>query len=294
MGAAAALGAAALWAITNLLLRAEVVKLGGATANAWRTAVSTVVFAPLFLVAREPRDLFGIPPATLATLLGSVLLSMVIGDILQFTAIRRLGIALAMPIASCYPLFTLLIAAAFLGELLTARAAGGVLLVMVGVTLVAVPPKSLDEAERPRRRERSADHWAGVGIALASAICAAGATTLTRLAVRDLDVLAANALRLPFSAAICFLISTAQRRQPPWRIERRQFVPLVLAGVVSLGSGLLFLTAVQRAGAAKTATLTAAASLFGLLGAVIFLGERPSPRNVVGTVVAFCGIVLVV
>jgi hypothetical protein len=47
-------------------------------------------------------------------------------------------------------------------------------------------------------------------------------------------------------------------------------------------------------GASTTATLNAAAPIFGLLGAVVFLRERPAMRNVVGTLVAFVGVALVV
>ena len=295
MGAAAALGAAALWAATNLILRGQVIKLGGATANAWRTVFSTLCFAPIFLAARQPRDLLAIRPRTLAVLLASVLLSMVLGDILQFTAIRRLGIALAMPISASSPLLTLLIAALALGEALTARAAGGALLVVVGVALVAVPRRALeDEGSGGRaRRALTTNHWAGVALALAAATCAAASTTLTRVAIVDLDIIAANMIRLPFSAAICLLIGTAQRRLPPWQIERRRYGPLFLAGLVSMGSGVLFLNAVKLAGAGKTATLNASAPIFGLLGAVLFLHERPSRRNVLGALVAFVGVTLV-
>ena len=81
MGALAALGSAALWALTNLLLRGQVQKLGGGTANAWRTVSSTLFFLPLFLFLRQPSDLLAIPTRTLVVLLTSVLLSMVIGDI---------------------------------------------------------------------------------------------------------------------------------------------------------------------------------------------------------------------
>ena len=53
------------------------------------------------------------------------------------------------------------------------------------------------------------------------------------------------------------------------------------------------LYAVKLVGAGKTATLNASAPIFGLLGAVVFLHERPSRRNVVGALVAFLGITLV-
>jgi drug/metabolite transporter (DMT)-like permease len=297
VGAAAALGAAAFWALTNLILREPIGKVGGATAQTWRTVVSTLVFIPILHALRDVGDLLTIPARPLAILLVSVLLSMVIGDILQFTAISRLGIALAMPISSCYPLFTLIIAAAYLGERFTPRAVGGALLVIVGVILVALPRRALAEdgaAGAPGPATPTGGHWVGVACALAAAVCVAGATTLTRVAIEEIDILAANMLRLPFSAALCALISTAERRQPPWRVERRSIVPLCLAGLTGLGSGLCYLVAIKLVGASTTATLNAAGPIFGLLGAVLFLRERPTRRSVVGTLVAFAGIVLVV
>ncbi len=293
MGAAMALIGSALWAATNLLLRGQVVKLGGATANTWRNTFSMLCFAVVFFSLRQPSDLLSIPARTLGVLLLAVLLSMVIGDILQFTAIKRLGIALAMPIASCYPLLTLIIAAAFLGEQIRPQAVAGALLVIAGVVLVALPRRPL-EAELAQHKALTANHWIGVGLALASALCAAGATTLTRVAVSDIDLIAANMIRLPFSAAICAIISVAERRTPPWRIERQRFGPLFLAGLVSMGSGICYLNAIKLAGASKTATLNASAPIFGLIGALIFLGERPTRRNIVGTLIAFLGIALVV
>jgi drug/metabolite transporter (DMT)-like permease len=293
VGAAAAIGAAVFWAGTNLILREQVIKVGGATAQTWRTVVSTLIFVVAFLVLREPRALLEVPARTVAILLLSVLLSMVLGDILQFTAVRHLGIALTLPIASCYPLFTLLVAALTLGETPTVRAVLGALLVVGGVILVALPRRALaEEGAVPHTPARG--HWVGVGLALASAVCVAAATALTREALKDLDILVANMLRLPFSATVCALISTAQRRQPPWRVERRGILPLCLAGVTGLGSGLCYLTAVKLVGASTTATLNASGPIFGLLGAVIFLRERPTRRNIAGTLLAFVGVVLVV
>ena len=292
MGAAAALGAAVFWAATNLILRQQIAKLGGATAQAWRTVVSTLVFGLIFLALRDPRDLLTIPLRTLGILLLSVLLSMVIGDILQFTAVRRLGIALAMPIASCYPLFTLVIAAVTLAEAPTVRSIVGALLVIAGVILVALPRRSLVEELTPQAAQRTA-HWTGVAFALGSPVCVAGATALTRVAIKDFDILTANMFRLPFSATLCTLISTVERRQPPWRVERQSILSLCLAGFSGLASGLCYLSAIKLVGASTTATLNAAGPIFGLLGAVVFLRERPTQRNIAGTLIAFLGVALV-
>jgi len=297
-GEVAALVGAAFWAATNLILRGSIFALGGATAQAWRGVVSTIVFTFIFLALRTPNDILVIPVRTIGVLLLSVLLNMVLGDILQFTAVRHLGVARALPISSAYPLLTLLLATTTLGEQLTARIVVGALLVIVGVTLVALPRRSLREQEGQRRRRigRMEAHGAGVAFALGSAVCVAAATTLVRVVLRggNVDVLAANMIRLPVSAVLCTLISVFQRRQPPWRVERRYVLPLCLAGLTGLVSGLCYLTAIQVAGASRTATLNAASPIFGLLGAVMFLGERPTPRHIVGTLVAFLGIVLVV
>ena len=293
MGGAAALGSAALWAITNLILRGQVTKLGGAAANGWRTTFSALSFAVVFFLFRAPGDLLTVPARTLAALLGSMLLSLVLGDILQFTAIARLGVALAMPISSCYPIFTLVIASVALGEPITVRAVLGACLVVIGVVLVALPRRPLVE-EAHAQRALTRNHWIGVAIALAAATCAAFSTTLMRVAIKDLDTLVANMIRLPISAVICSAIGTAQRRALPWRIDRWRFGPLLLAGLVSMGSGVLYLNAIKLAGASKTATLNASAPIFGLLGAILFLRERPAPRNILGTLVAFAGIALVV
>lgn len=289
MGLATAIFAAS----TSLILRRPIVEIGGAAAQTWRAVVGTLIFTVIFLLSRDPRDLLALPPRAVGVLLLSVLLNMVLGDLLQYAAMNRLGIALAMPIASSYPLVTLIIATATLGETPSVRAAIGTILVIGGVILVALPRRALDAAGTSRFAAPAAGHWAGVALALAAAVCLAVATILTRIALNEIDALAANMLRLPFGALLCALIAVAQRR-PPWRAARHNLLPLCLSGLTGLGSSMAFLVAITLVGASTTATLTAAAPIFGLLGAILFLHERPTRRNIVGTLVAFAGVILVV
>jgi drug/metabolite transporter (DMT)-like permease len=93
-----------------------------------------------------------------AVLLASVLLNMVLGDMLQYAAITRLGIALAMPITCPYPLVTLLIAMATLDERPSPRAAVGTVLIVVGVILVALPRRALAEEGEAHRVAPAAGH----------------------------------------------------------------------------------------------------------------------------------------
>lgn len=295
MGELAGLAAALVWSTTNIVLRGQSVRLGAVTVNAWRTLFAALCFVAIFALTRQPGDLLGIPPGSLAALLISVIAGMVIGDTMQFVAMARIGVAKAMPISSTFPLFTIIIAAVVLHERITAWTIGGAVCVIVGVVLVALPraakaaPGTVEKGPPPRQ------YWLGVGLALVAALCWSISTTLTRVGIRDTDVITANMIRLPFSAAVSFLINTRSGGLPIRKFGRRSVVILVLAGVIgSAGGGFLYLTAIDLAGAAKTAVLASAAPIFGLVGAVLFLHERPGGRSVAGTLLAVLGIAFVV
>lgn len=294
MGELAGLGAALIWSTTNIILRGESVRFGAVLVNAWRTVFAAICFGIIFLLTRGPGHLTAIPPRSLLTLLAGVVVGMVIGDALQFTAMARIGVARAMPISSCFPLFTIAIAAVFLNERITARTVGGAILVIVGVTLVALPRRAGVEVTA-QGGVLPAGYWLGVGMALTAAVCWSVSTTFSRVAMQGTDVITANTIRLPFSALVSLLIGLRGGWVPPTKFGRRSLAILVLCGIFgTAGGGFLYLTAIDLAGAAKTAVLGSAAPIFGLIGSVLFLGERPGPRGIVGTLLSVGGIALVV
>jgi DME family drug/metabolite transporter len=295
MGELAGVGAAIIWATTNIVLRGQSVRLGAVTVNAWRTVFAAICFVIIFLLTR-PLSTFGqLPLQGVAALLTGVIFGMVIGDVLQFTAMTRIGVARAMPISSCFPLFTIAIAAVLLGERITGRTIIGAVLVIAGVVLVALPSRvstvNVTEGSTPP----ASLYWIGVAMALGAAICWSCSTTLSRIALRDIDVITANTIRMPFSAAVSLLLNLRGGGMPVRKFGRRSMVILILCGIIgTAGGGFLYLTAIELAGAAKTAVLSSAAPIFGLIGSVIFLHERPSRRGIIGTLISFAGIVLVV
>ena len=295
MGELAGLGAAVIWATTNIVLRGQSVRLGAVTVNAWRTIFAALCFIIIFLATR-PLSLFAtLPLRGVAALLIGVVFGMVIGDLLQFTAMTRIGVARAMPISSCFPLFTIAIAAILLGERITGRTIIGALLVIGGVVLVALPSRVAAVGAPEGTTLPASRYWIGVVMALAAAICWSCSTTLSRIALRDIDVITANTIRMPFSAAVSLLLSLRAGGLPPRKFGRTSTVILLLCGIIgTAGGGFLYLTAIDLAGAAKTAVLGSAAPIFGLIGSVIFLRERPSPRGIAGTILSVVGIALVV
>lgn len=309
MGELAGVAAAIVWASTNIVLRGQSVRLGAVTVNAWRALFAALSFAVIFLLTRQPADLVAIPGYSLAALLTSVVLGMVIGDALQLIAMTWIGVARAMPISACFPLFTVVIAATFLDERITPRILLGAVLVICGVVLLALPQTPREpvgiraEKQRQEPAVTARRHWQGVALALLAAVCWSLSTSLTRVAVREIDVITANTLRLPFSALVSLLFVFAGGLREgrgfgslsPRAFGRRSFAIIALAGMAgTAGGGFLYLSAVALAGAAKTAVLSSSAPVFGLLGAVIFLHERPGLRGVLGTLVAIVGIILVV
>src|SRR5207248_1246894 len=93
---------------------------------------------------------------------------LVIGDSLYFEALKRIGVARAMPISMGYPVMTSLLAALLLGERLTAMSAVGMLATLVGVYLVAMPAAGV---ARALSQQPASGYWAGVALAAVAAAC---------------------------------------------------------------------------------------------------------------------------
>ena len=295
MGELAGLGAALIWSSTNIILRGLSVRFGAVMVNAWRTVFAAICFAIIFLLTRGPSHLTAIPLSSLLTLLAGVVVGMVIGDALQFTAMTRIGVARAMPISSCFPLFTIAIAAVFLDEQITARMIAGAVLVIVGVTLVALPRRAGVEERAAGGGSLPAGYWIGVAMALTAAVCWSFSTTFSRIAMQHMDVITANTIRMPFSALVSMAIGLRSGWIPPTKFDRRSLAILIGCGIIgTAGGGFLYLTAIDLAGAAKTAVLGSASPVFGLVGSILFLGERPGRRGIVGTLISVAGIILVV
>ena len=103
-------------------------------------------------------------------------------------------------------------------------------------------------------------------------------------------------MRLPAAAGILIIAaSVAPRTSLRQRaISRWDHGALLFAGLIGTGLGsLLFIYAVQEAGAGRAAVATAVSPLFAVPLGAIFLGERMSLWVVVGAAVAASGIILI-
>ncbi len=117
-----------------------------------------------------------------------------------------------------------------------------------------------------------------------------------RVAAEGVDPAMAQAVRLPVAAALTVALALrAGHSIAPLRYGRRSFVALLVTGIFGTAAGsMLYVVAVQEAGAARTAVLSSTAPLFALPMAALFLRERITARIIAGTAVSVSGIWLVV
>lgn len=283
LGAAAALASAATWAITSLLVRTLMPPYTAAGVGAIRSCAAGVLMLGAILVSNGPGPLLAIPSGSLTLLVVSIVAAICIGDTAFFESTRRLGLARGMSISTTYPLVAAVLAAVFLGEALTARAVVGALLTLGGVLLIVV-----------RRAEPGAaaaeGYWLGVAEAVIASVAWGVSAVALKPALRDVDIVTAQAVRLPLAGALLFATPWARGTMRHLRTEGTGLASLVVLSLLTALSSVLFVTGLKHAGVAAGTVLSATAPMFAIPLGLVFLRERLSPAPIVGSAVAIAGI----
>ncbi len=256
-----------------------------------RLLLGSLFLSPILLVMAIGGGLGTLPVGAVALLVASGVVSLGIGDSLYVASLPHIGVSRAHPISiTLFPLFTFIVAATWLGEVITPSTLAGSALIIVGVILVVLSGKA------KLRHPVPASH-SSRGILLvvvAAALWAAGFGFL-KLAVFDVNPATAGYVRL-LSGGL-FLLGFMLFRKRPLRLQRRsgwQWASLVWIGLMTaFSTGLLVVLAVKYAGAAKVSVLTSTSPLFALPLAFLFLGERINWRTGLGTALAITGTYLV-
>jgi drug/metabolite transporter (DMT)-like permease len=280
VGSLAGLLAAMAWAANGLLIRAHGARLHAVAINAMRCTIASVFFVAIwpFVSSGAP-----VPPPTWLFLILSTLLGLGLGDSLYFEAIKRIGVARAMPISMAYPVLAALGAVVLLHEPLGPLALLGVALTLGGVYLVAAPPRSSQPVD---------GYWRGVLLASVAAVGWTCSTLLLRPLLQLVDVPTASAIRMPLASLLLWATAARVGVLPETgHLRGRALLAVVATGGVTVLATVFFLESVALAGAGRAAVLTATSPLFGVPLAVLFLGERASGRLGIGTLCSVFGVV---
>jgi len=283
-----ALACALLWALSSALLKSQTHKIHVVFLGALRTIPALLIYWGIVLFTGRVGELLNLPVRSWAYLAGSTLIGLVVGDSIYFQSMKLIGLSRAMPLSTTYPFFTMLLSLLFLDERFGWTVIGGAVLIAGGGYLLALHrgKERLVESQAVRRINST-----GVVLALCAALCWSISTVLLRVGLEKADTTLANVVRLSVLMVALFAMTLKLGK-----IERikaygaRSLGIVFLAGIVGTGLGTFtFLTAVQRAGAARTSILTATTPLFGVPFSLL-LKERPSSRTLVGTSLTMVGV----
>jgi drug/metabolite transporter (DMT)-like permease len=256
--------------------------------NAMRGLGLLVVFLPAFFFAKT--DLL-LPEASFYVILVLVaLLNNMIGDLFAFIAIRDIGVSLASPITSAYPLIVTLTSWLYFDETTTVFVLAGTFSVVTGLMFLNM-----------RGAAWSRHHLYGVGAACLAALCWALGLSLNKyLTLQGIDSLRITFWRGIFFSFIALGSWSGLRAFSPGKKRDLRDIPLpgrfagAWAGVLSLVLGTWFYASSLFMIPMNVATPIASTSpLIAALTACVFTGERLRPIQWLGIVFVVSGAVVV-
>lgn len=281
-----ALGCAFLWALNALVLRRLSSRASPAAMNGIRCGAAGVAFLVWLPFHQAPTGLAEVPLVEWGILAVSLLSGIIVGDTLYLVALREIGVARAMPLSGIFPLTTLLFERLLLQTPLQPGLLAGSALVATGVVLMT-------RGRVPTQEQGVTPGRLGLGVvcALAAALLWGFGVTLLKPALAHLTQVQANAVRMPLVALVLYVAVVRPSGERLGALSWQVWCWLAGTGLLGMGLGAyMFLTALDELGPTKLVTLTSASPLFGLVLAVVFLGERIDVRVLAGAACCVGGV----
>lgn len=291
MGELAALAAAVVWAIASVLFAQLGRTVSGLTMNALKCLLALMLFVPTLWWLEGSAWPVGMGSATIGLLVVSGLIGLSIGDTAYFGSLIRLGPRKALMLTSLTPPITATLGWVFVGEQLGAYAIVGMALTIAGVVWVI--------RERTPSADASGDDAIdriGIALGVLGVICQAAGSALTKVAAPEASALGVSIVRLTAGVVgllvVLTLMGRIQNIVVPMR-QPRSAALLIAATFLGTYLGIWLMNAgLLGAKIGIAATLNATSPIFVLPIAAVVLGERITPRAVVGAVVAIAGVAL--
>lgn len=294
IGEAAALGAAALWAVASIYW--SKVHLSALGMNLAKNLIGTLLLllhlAVLACLGLGPEWKW--VPASFSWLALSGFVGIVVGDTFFFRSLQILGPRRALMMATTSPIFGVVLGLLFLNEPLTVVVGLGIALTLGGVAVVVGDRKAKHESPGllpGTLRE-------GVVYGLIAALCQAGGGAFSKLGMVDYSGLQASLIRIAVSLVCTVLLAMLQqrlreilRRTWDWNIAKH----LIPAASLGTWLGIWFSQiAFQIAPLASVLTLLATSPLFAIPIVHYYFGQRTTLLSWIGSIIAIVGVCVVV
>lgn len=286
VGEAAALVTAVFWALGSFISSALGRRIGALRLNTIRLPLATLMLLTSCLLAGGWSRL---SPEAVAWLAVSGVVGLALGDSFLYSCYTLVGARLGVLLFSLAPAMTAVLGYAFLGERLGATALCGIALVTGGVCAVALERLPTGGGSLARVSTKGVIH--GLLAALAQA---AGLILAKQGMSLDTSPLFATLVRMVAATAVFYAVMALGRRlENPLAILRSGpgvFRMAVLWVFLGPFVGVwLSLVAVRYTATGVAATLIALEPVIMIPLVMLLEGYRPSPRAVMGALIAFGG-----
>lgn len=252
-------------------------------------AVNVVVVLPAVGIIYYPD--YGVTPLSLLAFIGAGVTGTMLGRVLYFAAIDRIGASRADPIKASMPLFASILSVSVLGEVLTPTHLLGIVLIVGGVAVISW------ESARGRSRTAGADSMWDLAIPFAAAFFFGFEPTLAKIGVAEGTPAQVGLVIKVVAASIGFLAYLWWRDGLPTRadlmgISRGWYLA---AGLANTSFMVTYYAALAVSPVVLVVPIIQTSPLFVLLLSFVFIQrlERVTWRLAAGAAVVVAGTVAV-
>jgi drug/metabolite transporter (DMT)-like permease len=244
-----------------------------------------------------------------AGLLGSVVLSSLVGDLLYVYSVQKIGASLAVTVSCGYPLISVAVSVVMLHEHVGLLVWFGTLLIISGIVII-----KLDSSRQERmkagyqlvdfdeRTKQISNMTSGITMALGSAVCSGLNIPILKLLMTEggWNPTESYFLRGTIFFFIAWAMRETQHRLFPNSISPIENMPIIAwvsllsSGIVGIAlSGVLFALCIQNFPVSVISPITAASPFMTVMLSRIFLKEKLSRVQSAGVALVIAGSVSV-
>jgi DME family drug/metabolite transporter len=260
------------WAVAGSIFKKGLLSTDTFNGNFVRSLFASIFFAPILLL-ESPYEVFSMDFITLAILILSTLFSFFVGDLLYFASLKRTAVSIALPLASTYPVYVVLLTTVIYSIPFNPFT---LLAAIMTVLAVYVIPKD------------GSGGTSGFHLALLAAMSWAISIIMLDFLTARLSVITVATLRMALNAAILAAIVA-----PKLNLDRNAIIYAGLfGGAISVIGIFSFVQAVSMIGSWRTSPIVATSPVIGAAISKVWLGERIDKKTMLAIALVFLSVLL--